>query len=249
LEFLVVKNEYKYVMPNDQELIIDLAKGVFHPTGTSEVLIDAVSANIEQPGKLLDLGCGSGLVGIVLSLLGKCAGRLYASDLSEQAVELLKLNSNKLDLPVIVKQGSIYAPWEGERFDYIVNDISGIAEDIAKLSDWFKETSCEAGLDGTKLVNEAISKAPNFLNEGGKFYFPVLSFSNVTRILDHAGNVFNNVERLSQKKWVLPDDLKPYMSELAVLKELGYIDYEEKFGLIIWYTDIYVATSPILYSK
>lgn len=244
-----MEKEYKYIMPNEQEVIIDLAKGVFHPTGTSEVLIEAVSTNIEQPGKLLDLGCGSGLVGIVLFLLGKCDGSLYASDLSEQAVELLKLNSKKLDIPVTMKQGSIYAPWEGERFDYIVNDISGIAEDIAKFSDWFKETSCEAGPDGAKLVNEAISKASNYLNEGGKFYFPVLSFSNVKYILKHAKSVFNHVERLSHKSWVLPDDLKPYLSELAVLKESGHIDYEEKFGLIIWYTDIYVATSPITNSK
>lgn len=239
------ESEYKYIMPNEQELIIDLAKGVFHPTGTSEVLIDAVSTNIKQPGKLLDLGCGSGLVGIVLFLLGKSDGPLYASDLSKEAIELLKLNSNKLSIPVTMKQGSIYAPWEGERFDYIVNDISGIAEDIAKFSDWFKETSCEAGPDGTNLVIEAISKAPNYLNKDGKFYFPVLSFSNVKRIITHAESVFNNVERLSQKSWVLPDDLKPYISELAVLKELGHIDYEEKFGLIIWYTDIYMATTPI----
>ena len=77
----------------------------------------------------------------------------------------------------------LFDPWAGEKFDYIIDDISGVAERIAEISPWFKETACESGEDGTKLVIEAIEKSPTHLNVDGKFFFPILSLSNSERIL------------------------------------------------------------------
>ena len=45
------------------------------------------------------------------------------------------------------------------KFDYIINDVAGISEDIAKVSDWYKNVSCLSGKDGTKLVNEILKKS------------------------------------------------------------------------------------------
>ena len=69
------KIEYNY----KDKINIDLAlnKDVFRPTGTTDVLIDAVVNNIKKSGKLLDLGCGSGVVGMVLYKMGKICSQAH----------------------------------------------------------------------------------------------------------------------------------------------------------------------------
>ena len=239
-----MKEKYKYNIKGKEEIVLSLHEDVFSPTGTSEEIIKAVSKNISKPGLLLDLGCGSGIVGFALHRMG-IASNLYASDISFQAVNLVRKNAEENNIECEARDGAVFIPWAGEKFNYIVDDISGISQEIAEISPWFKNTMCESGKDGTDLVVEAIKQAPLYLLDGGKFFFPVLSLSNVDRILATANNVFGTVERLSHKVWTLPDEMKPYMEKLQELKNKGLIKYEEKFGLILWYTDIYVAYDSI----
>jgi len=49
------------------------------------------------------------------------------------------------------------------------------------------------------------------------------------------------VVKLSRKEWVMPEELTSHLDELKKLKKENIIDYSEKFGMFIWYTDIYVA--------
>ena len=223
---------------------IKLKESVFHPTGTSDEIIKAVSANIVSPGTVLDLGCGSGVVGFALHILGKSKSPLHASDLSSDAALLIEENAKDLGIPVVARYGSIFAPWENESFDYIIDDISGIAEDVAAISPWFSKTSCRSGKDGSDLVIEAITNAPDHLNEGGKFFFPVLSLSNSTKIIEAASETFTKVQRIAHKEWRLPDELKSHMDTLVDLRSKGLIHFEEKYGWLLWSTDVYMAESP-----
>ncbi|MDC1450316.1 methyltransferase [Candidatus Thioglobus sp.] len=239
-----MKEKYKYDIKGKDEVILSLHEDVFSPTGTSEEIIKAVSKNISKPGSLLDLGCGSGIVGFALHRMG-VASELYASDISLQAVNLVRKNAKENNIECEARDGAIFIPWAGEKFNYIVDDISGISQEIAEISPWFKNTMCESGKDGADLVIDAIKQASLYLLDGGKFFFPVLSLSNVDRIISSAESNFDNVERLSHKVWTLPDEMKPYLEKLKELKNKGLIKYEEKFGLILWYTDIYVAYNSI----
>ena len=239
-----MKESYKCDIKGKEGIVLSLHQDVFAPTGTSDEIIKAVSGNILKPGSLLDLGCGSGIVGFVLHRMG-IVSKLHASDISFQAINLVRKNAEKNNIECEARNGAVFAPWVGEKFDYIVDDISGISQEIADISPWFKNTMCESGKDGADLVVEAIKQAPAYLSDGGKFFFPVLSLSNVDRIISTASSVFKNVERISHKVWALPDEMKPHMEKLKDLNSKGFVEYEEKFGLILWYTDIYVAYNPI----
>jgi len=70
---------------------------VFAPTGTTNILVKSVIDPLDAPKTILDLGCGSGVVGLLLwkfSLVKDC---LYLSDLSQDAFtnasENCKLNA------------------------------------------------------------------------------------------------------------------------------------------------------------
>ena len=99
------------------------------------------------------------------------------------AVNCARDNAKLHQCPIDAKCGALLEPWEGETFDYIVDDVSGVAEEAARLSPWFKAVPCQSGPDGTSLVTEVINKAPAYLKKGGSIFFPVVSFSNVNKIV------------------------------------------------------------------
>ena len=191
-----MEKEYKYDIDSNNKVIIKLHDNVFAPTGTSEEIIKAVSTNLTEPGTLLDLGCGSGIVGFVLYKMGLVSSILHASDISHHAIELVRENAKKNNIECEAKNGEIFSPWSGRKFDYIVDDISGVSQEIADMSPWFKNTACNSGKDGTNLVIDAIRQAPYHLSDGGKFFFPVLSLSNVDKIILCANEVFKHVEKI-----------------------------------------------------
>ena len=235
---------YSVKILKDLILEIELGRGVFEPTGTSTEIATAVNNYIIEPGKTLDLGCGSGVVGLALAISKKIDGKLFASDLSKEAVRYLKINAHKYGIDVDARSGSVFDPWKDEKFDYIVDDISGVAERIAEISPWFKETACESGTDGTRLVREAIERSPNYLNQNGKFFFPILSLSNYERIISKANDIYENVERISTKKWQMPKEMSRFKNELLLLRDKDIINFEEKYGWLLWSTDVFVAYNP-----
>ena len=216
---------------------------VFVPTGTSELIIDAIVKSGASGGKVLDLGCGIGLVGIALRSLGFATDPVFASDLSEEAVELTSENYKRVDFELIAKCGSLFEPWDNEKFDCIVDDISGVATSVAAVSPWFQNVPCESGEDGTALVKRVIEQAPYYLNPGGKLFFPVLSLSRGSSLVNTAKRCFSSVTKVSSKTWPLPQSMDPYRGLLKELAEENIITIQEKFGLVLWTTDIYMAHS------
>ena len=235
--------EYKYFLTPDHEIVLTLEHGAFVPTGTTKVLIKAVQRVVSGPVTMLDLGCGSGIVGLALHLSGLVKAPLFASDLSGPSVRCSRINFERYRCAANLRTGSLFEPWLGHKFDVIIDDISGISQEIAAVSSWFRGVPCESGRDGTALVVEIIRKAPQYLTNHGKFFFPIISLSNVDILLNTAKEKFNTVERVSRQEWPLPDELKIHMPLLERLHDEGSIRLHKRFGMVLWSTEIYCASN------
>ena len=176
--------KFKSQIDDDTELEFVLHDKVFIPTGTSTLVIQAARENLKYPGKLLDLGCGAGANGISLQKLGLVKGPIFASDLSKEAVQCALENGKLHQCEIIVRKGSLFEPWGGEKFDYIINDVSGVANAVAEISPWFDKVPCFSGEDGTLLTCQILEQATQYLNENGMLFFPVLSLSKIDKILN-----------------------------------------------------------------
>lgn len=233
--------EFNFSISSEREIVLTSAPGAFTPTGTTKLLIKAVQKMVSEPVSLLDLGCGTGVVGLALHLHGIVKAPLFASDLSEPGVCCSDINFKRYGCVADIRSGSLFEPWLGQKFDVIVDDISGIAQEVAAVSSWFRGVPCESGRDGTSLVADIIRQSPQYLTNKGKFFFPLISLSNVDSLLNTASETFRTVELVERQEWPLPDELKQHMPLLERLCDEGCIKLNKKFGMVLWYTEIYCA--------
>jgi release factor glutamine methyltransferase len=239
---MTIQYEYKCAGGNDCDNVLsfETQQGVFVPTNTTELLIEACRRVIGYPGKMLDLGCGGGVVGITLAKLGLCQGPAYASDISMDAVSLAQRNAHRMAVEYVARCGSLFEPWAEEKFDVIVDDVAGISDDLAEISQWYPPgVQCNAGRDGVKWLMQVIEQARDYLRDEGVLIFPILSLSNGDKVLQFVKQRYSYCELILKKDWFLPDSLSERMDILTPLMEDGAIRCEKKFGRWIWTTYIY----------
>lgn len=235
---------YTLKLPNGKEIEIETADDVFVPTYTSELCVKAAHKILYRPCTLLDLGCGCGVCGIAIAKMGFVTPPLYASDISEKAVRFAAKNAAINNVVLEGRCGSLFEPWRGMRFDCIIDDVSGVADDVARMSPWFANNiPCDCGNDGTALTMQILGQAGSHLNDGGILFFPVLSLSNTSKIIAKAQEKFRSVKKVVTQTWKLPNEMLPQLEYLREVKAQGRIKFEEKFGMVLCYTEIYKCMS------
>ena len=138
--------------------------------------------NLQLPssGRILDLGCGYGPVGIFIAKK-KPTLEVWMTDINTRAFELTRLNVERNRVKnVISVQGNLYEPVEGKLFNLIVSN-----------------PPISAGLK--KVVEPMIRLAPLHLENEGVFQLVVQSNKGgrtVASIIDHS---FGNVEIVAKK--------------------------------------------------
>lgn len=87
-------------------------------TGT-RLLIE--NAMITENTDILDIGCGYGIVGIAVKKAHQGCN-IFMSDINKRAVSLADKNANLNKADVTIRQGSLYEPWQGMKFDTILSN-------------------------------------------------------------------------------------------------------------------------------
>ncbi|HVY39740.1 MAG TPA: HemK2/MTQ2 family protein methyltransferase [Polyangia bacterium] len=94
---------------------------VFHPGlfFSSKLLAEVVAAEALDGRRVLEMGTGTGFLALVAA---RRAARAVGTDINPEAVRALKINAllNRLEDRVEARQGDLFAPVAGERFDLIL---------------------------------------------------------------------------------------------------------------------------------
>ena len=219
-----------------KNLDLTVDKKVFIPTGTSEILIEAAKRIIKPKKKILDLGCGSGIVGISIAKYLKKNTKIYFSDISKYACKNTEVNCKKLKIKYEIKTGSILDPWKDYKFDFIISDVAAVADKASKISSWYKNCINNSGEDGTKHIVKLIDSVKINLNKNGIFLFPVISLSNEKKMIRLLDNKFKKISFSEKIYWPIPSFFKNKLAKYKNLKKKSKINFEEKFGIYLAYT-------------
>lgn len=228
-------------------ITLETASDVFRPTSTSVLLLRAARHLLEQrpAASVLDLGCGCGVVAVVLAGALGDGGKVSASDVSPAAARLTLKNAAKNGVSVECRSGSLFEPWAGRRFDLIVDDVAGVAEPLDRLSGWYPgDVPSEAGPDGTRWILAILDQAPNYLEPGGRMVFPVITLAREDTVLAKARERFGSVKLLEEQWYPLTEALTPHLPLIERLASEGRVRLQQQGSRTCWATMIYLAEEP-----
>ena len=145
---------------------------VFRPTLLSEKC--ALNTNFKDKS-ILDLGCGIGPLAIYFAKNG--ASSVDAIDIYNEHLELSRKNSILNDTKVNIFRSNLFQD-VSKKYDLICCDVSGVREEVAKLTGWFPEEVPKADDTGANLILEVIANSKEFLKENGELIICTTSFSD-----------------------------------------------------------------------
>jgi release factor glutamine methyltransferase len=97
---------------------------------------------------------------------------------SPEALAIARRNAEKNGVTLALREGSLFEPFAGERFDLIVSnppyiptgDLAGLQPEVR---DFEPRGALDGGADGLDFYRIIIPAAPDFLNPGGWLLFEV----------------------------------------------------------------------------
>lgn len=123
-----------YERTSDDEIVIELDPGMAFGTGTHEttmLCMQALETYVENGDRIIDIGCGSGILSITSAKLG--AKHIFAYDLDEVAVKSTRENIsiNHVEDQITVKHQDLLTDVH-EQVDLVVSNI--LADVIMKVT-------------------------------------------------------------------------------------------------------------------
>ena len=166
-----------YILKNREFYGLDfyVGPGVLIPRPETETLVEEAKALVrrEFPSGnpvIADIGTGSGAIAVSLARLFPRA-KVYAADISRQALDIAALNCIRHGVRVELLQGDLLAPLP-QPVDIIVANLPYVRDDeLVGLSEEIRDhephIALVGGKDGLDIVRRLIVAAPEWLKPGG----------------------------------------------------------------------------------
>ena len=173
LEALKENKPIQYVIGNVNfyGLKFIVNKNVLIPRFETEELVEQVVEYTKDLNKdkikILDLGCGSGAIGLTLKSILKDS-EVTLVDISKEALEVAKLNANNLNLDVTFIESDWFSNVKLEQYDIIVSNPPYIRtdeeiEEIVKNNE--PSLALYGGVDGLDCYRKILANIKPYLND------------------------------------------------------------------------------------
>ncbi|MFN3485965.1 MAG: methyltransferase [Planctomycetota bacterium] len=186
---------------------------------------------------VLDLGCGTGIFALVAARLG--ARDVWATDVSSAAVETTRRNAARNGLEVHVKQGDLFEPVRGRRFDVIVTNPPQTPAPPEARGPKF------GGEDGLRYFRTILREAPRHLDDGGQLLTFLISLADTSTFERLLGETFRFRPLPKSRREFTPLEYDSYWPGLFDFlqdrRRRGLAEFEEENGRFFYWVRYYMA--------
>jgi release factor glutamine methyltransferase len=169
---------------------------IYEPSDDSFMIKYCISDFVSEGKKVLDVGCGSG---ILAQEAIDCGAKVLACDINPDAVKFCK----KMGIKTIQSDLFSNIP-KGERFDLIIFNPPYLPKD--ELEDEESAVITSGGEKGNEILERFLVSAKNYLSEGGKLLFLASSLTpDVEKILvenDYKFEIIDKKDLFFEKLYV-----------------------------------------------
>ena len=179
---------------------IQLASHVYEPAEDSFLLVDALLENIRNGDRVLEVGCGSGIVSVFASDI---ASIVVATDRNPYAVRCAAGNG------VTVVRTDLYAGLKGT-FDMIVFNPPYLPTSKNERLGGWDDLMLDGGPDGRRTIARFLKGIWELLSPGGRVLLLVSSLTGVSEVSRSMQDAGLAVEPVSESRH--------FFEQLIVLK-------------------------------
>ena len=150
---------------------IEVNQNVLIPRPETEFLVEEITNKIIRPKKIIDVGTGSGCIGLALGKYFNDA-ELHLTDISTHALATAKKNSKNNNIKSMIYKSDLLYDVQDSNFDLVVADLPYIpSEEIKDLPNEILHyeplLALDGGKDGLDYIMQLIDTASSKLQAGG----------------------------------------------------------------------------------
>ncbi len=179
----MVKSFYKAIE-------LEIPDGVYEPREDSFLLAETLEKEKLKGKKVLEMGCGSGILSIISAKKG---AEVFAADIDENSLECARKNSAANKAKINFLQSDLFLKISG-KFSLIIFNPPYLPEEISDFSRTW------AGGKNLEIIFSFISQVKNFLAPKGEVLIAASSLSGVKKIMERFHSEGLPAEIISEKK-------------------------------------------------
>lgn len=152
---------------------VKIARQVYEPAEDSFLLADAALSEVRNSDRVLEVGCGSGIISSVIKANTKAS--VVGIDINPFAARCSKENG------IEVIRGDLLSCITGE-FDLIIFNPPYLpTNEMERTKDWIN-TALDGGYDGRSIIKRFLNEAGNCLSNNGKILLLISSMTGIDEV-------------------------------------------------------------------
>jgi release factor glutamine methyltransferase len=190
------------------DYIFDVWKHVYEPAEDSFLFAEHLA--IEKGERVLDMGTGCGILGIIAS---KNAAEVVAVDMNPYAVRCAKGNAktNHVNDKMVFLQGTLFTPLRiEEKFDSILFNAPYLPSEAAEDDSWL-DRAWAGGASGREVIDRFVCEAPKHLKQNGRIFLMQSTLSAVAE-------TFEKFKENGLKADVVVEHALPFFEKIVLTK-------------------------------
>jgi len=187
-----------------------ILESVYPPAEDSYLFVSIIEKMNLKGKKILDMGCGCGILGITTAFGG---GEVLSCDINKKAVENTILNAKRKKIQLRSFTSDLFSNINiNEKFDFIFFNAPYLPQ---KPKDDL-EKAWAGGKKGREVIDRFLEEAPEYLEKNGKILLLQSSISNLNKTKKKYEKMGFNCDKIAERAFFFER-----IAILEILKKQG----------------------------